>query len=233
MRGVSAQQRQQLVERFGAEIFERFHRAARRCVASRHSGCASSFADGTPMRSYIASIFAMISSFEYLPLVHESNHEVDVRFEKAQAVGGLNEVGVRPAAPFVNANQRRHVGDELRRGSVGGQPLSDDARAPIGMGLFVGAIVHHDGNGVRSAKGALHVVRERRKTHSVRCARRYPIEPFERFDEMGPVVRVVLFHPQAGPVDERRCHVYGWASVVIGRLCTSSTLLPRMHHSIS
>ena len=100
----------QLVERLRARRTRNaVTQAPSRALACSHIGRASSLAAGTWMRSYIWSNLSAMSAREYLPVFAKPEHQVDVRFEKAQAVGGLHEVRVGRAAPFVHANQRLDV----------------------------------------------------------------------------------------------------------------------------
>src|SRR5262245_55930142 len=59
----------------------------------------------------------------------EPKKQIDVRFQKAEAVDGLHEIGFRPAAEFVRDNQSLNVLDERLARMLLAQPRPDDPRA--------------------------------------------------------------------------------------------------------
>src|SRR5262245_49836432 len=60
---------------------------------------------------------------------NEPEKQIDVRFEKAEAVDGLHQIGFGPAAEFVRDNQGFNVLDQRLSRMLLAQPRADDPRA--------------------------------------------------------------------------------------------------------
>jgi hypothetical protein len=137
------------------------------------------------------------------PRSHEPEKQLHVGLEKAQAVGGLDEIGLRPAPDLVRADQSLDLRNQIVIGLLAAEPGADDARAPLRVRPLVLRVDQRLVDWlVGSRERPLHIVCQRRQTDGLGRFGRDPIEPLERLQEMVPVVWILLDHPLARLLDE-------------------------------
>ena len=142
-----------------------------------------------------------------LSAANETEEEINVGFEKTQAIDGLHEISLGPAAEFVRDNQGLDVLDDRLTRVMLAQPRADNPRASKRMEAFVLGITQGLDHGLfGTRKRALHVVRQGREPHRLGRARCDTVEPFERFQKVVPIVRIPLDDPGASGVDQWRFH---------------------------
>ena len=140
--------------------------------ASAAIGSARSRSCGMRIRSRERSNFRRTSSAEKRPDPHEPEKQLHVGLEKAQAVGGLDEIGLRPAPDLVRADQPFDLRNQIVIGLLAAEPGADDARAPLRVRPLVLRVDQRLVDRlVRPRERPLHVVCQRRQTDGLGRAR--------------------------------------------------------------